>query len=209
MSRNIEEIKIPFKEQFRDAMLEGRKICTTRTKRYGEVGDIFEAFGAKFEIVGVCPSIALWVGNFLYKEEGFDCPAEFHKIWKRLHPRLASEVAVFVHFFQRCQLFSQPLTDEEELEGELAAMVSILCEDYYKARTEAERLGTQKFVTKTGTRELSTLLHQKIEEAVKQTLKEVGDRLRGYQKKGLVWAGELEEITTFCEQALSGDKGGE
>lgn len=105
-------IKIPFKEQFRDAMLSGKKICTTRTKRYGEVGDIFEAFDAEFELVGVCPTIALWVGNFLYKEEGFEVAWDFHKIWRKLHPRLDKSAVVYVHFFRQ---ISQLLVPQGEL----------------------------------------------------------------------------------------------
>ena len=97
----MKEINIPFKEQFQKAILEGQKICTTRTKIYGKIGDRFRVFNAEFEIIAVCPSIALWVGNYLYKEEGFENPGNFHILWGKIHPRLRPDTVVFVHFFKR------------------------------------------------------------------------------------------------------------
>jgi len=97
----MKQIRIPFKEQFRGAVLSGQKTCTTRTNVYGKTGDQFEAFGVTFELVLVVPSIALWVGNFLYREEGFEAPGEFHLLWDKMHPRLKREAIVFVHIFKR------------------------------------------------------------------------------------------------------------
>jgi len=101
MDRKYIEVRIPFKEQFKEPMLSGQKIATTRTRAYGKPGDVFEAFGARFEIIAVVPSIALWVGNFLYLEEGFDQPGDFHKLWDKMHPRLKREALVFVHIFRK------------------------------------------------------------------------------------------------------------
>ena len=97
----MKEINLPFRKQFELPMLNGQKVCTTRTKIYGKVGDRFPAFGAKFEIIAICSSVAMWVGNYLYKEEGFEQPGEFHKLWEKLHPRLRRDAIVFVHFFKR------------------------------------------------------------------------------------------------------------
>lgn len=99
----MKEVRIPFKEQFREAMLSGKKTCTTRTKQYGKPEDCFRVFDAEFELIVVVPSIAMWVGNYLYKEEGFDQPGEFHKLWGKMHARLAREAIVFVHVFKRVQ----------------------------------------------------------------------------------------------------------
>ena len=97
----MSEINLPFRKQFELPMLNGQKVCTTRTKIYGKVGDEFLAFGASFEFVAICSSVAMWVGNYLYKEEGFEQPGEFHKLWEKLHPRLRRDAIVFVHFFKR------------------------------------------------------------------------------------------------------------
>ncbi len=93
-------INFPFAEQFKDAMVSGKKVCTTRTKMFGQAGDLFEVFGAKFELVAVIPSIVLWVANYLYKQEGFQQPKEFSKAWQKVHPRLAPNAMVFVHIFK-------------------------------------------------------------------------------------------------------------
>jgi len=37
------KVYMPFKECFREPMLNGRKIMTSRTKRMGEAGDTFQA----------------------------------------------------------------------------------------------------------------------------------------------------------------------
>lgn len=96
----MKEIRIPFKEIFRLAMVSGQKICTMRTRIYGQRGDQFEAFGKRFELVIVIPVIAFVAGNFLYREEGFEQPGEFHKLWEELHPRLDSNAIVFLHVFK-------------------------------------------------------------------------------------------------------------
>ena len=44
---------IPFRPEFKDKMLKGLKTATSRTKKYGNAGDTFNAFGATFRIIHV------------------------------------------------------------------------------------------------------------------------------------------------------------
>lgn len=100
------KVHIPFQEQFREAMLSGRKVCTSRTKWYGKVGDTFEVFGATFEVTE-CESESLWyVKENLYGLEGFDSPAQFDQCWSHLHPRkgFCPEQVVWIHWFKRVEV---------------------------------------------------------------------------------------------------------
>ena len=62
--------RLPFGERFRYPILHGKKICTSRTKKYGNVGDIFEAFGKEFTLIEVEKKSLNEVAYVLYKEEG-------------------------------------------------------------------------------------------------------------------------------------------
>ena len=84
-------------------MLSGRKICTTRTKRYGRVGDIFKAFREKFEIINV-DKYFLGQATFLFSyKDGFESPDEMKEFWKKLHSRKGfdPQQKVFVHWFRK------------------------------------------------------------------------------------------------------------
>lgn len=79
-------IKIPFREEFREPMLNGKKTMTTRSKKYGEEGDLFEAFGAFFRLILVSKwPLSLVAEN--YDLEGMDSKEEFIEIWEKIHPR--------------------------------------------------------------------------------------------------------------------------
>jgi len=95
------QIEIPFQDDFKDRMLQGRKEITSRSKRYGHEGDIFEAFGARFLLRWVRRIPLRFVAQYFYKGEGFSYPGEFIKCWKRLHPRKGYSPGqlVYAHFF--------------------------------------------------------------------------------------------------------------
>ena len=97
------EISIPFQERWRDAILDGSKSATTRTKRYGSPGDPFEAFGSEFELVSVEKLTLQDVSETLYQEEGCGSAREFRELWAKLHPRkgFVPHQAVYVHRFRR------------------------------------------------------------------------------------------------------------
>ena len=95
------KVKIPFKAEFKDRILSGRKTCTSRTKKYGEVGDTFDAFGAEFILDKVLRVNLNFVAYNFYKEEGFEAPAQFIVCWNKIHPNLwDNQLLVWVHFFR-------------------------------------------------------------------------------------------------------------
>jgi hypothetical protein len=95
------EVKIPFQECWRGAMLEQHKVCTSRNKRYGKPGDTFQAFEAEFEIVAVAKITLQDVSSNLYIQEGCSSPEELERLWADLHPRrgFLPEQPVYVHWF--------------------------------------------------------------------------------------------------------------
>ena len=94
-------VVIPFQEQFREAMLAGRKTCTSRTKLYGRAGDTFEAFEATFKLTETHQCPLDFVTVMLFQHEGLRSPEEFKTVWCRLHPRKGwiPDLLVWVHHF--------------------------------------------------------------------------------------------------------------
>lgn len=97
------KVRVPFKTQFRDMMLSGKKTMTSRTKRYGEVGDTFDGFGATFQITNVMRCSLLLVANEYYLEEGCNSDYDFVQLWKQIHPRkgFMPNQMVYVHTFEK------------------------------------------------------------------------------------------------------------
>jgi len=100
---NSKLVAIPFKGEFREAMLSGRKTMTSRYKRYGEPGDYFKAFGKTFTIISVRKVQLSHVKDSFYYSEGFESPREFAKVWALLHPRrgFRPRDEVYLHSFRR------------------------------------------------------------------------------------------------------------
>jgi hypothetical protein len=84
-------------------MLEGRKTCTSRTRRIGQQGDIFVAFGKLFEIVHVDQMTVGEIAARLYCEEGFDSREAFLEELARIYPRTGRnpDAHMWVHKFVR------------------------------------------------------------------------------------------------------------
>lgn len=81
------EIEIPFNEWSRQKLFDYKKWATTRTKRYGEIGDEFHVSGYYY-MIDLVIKVPLWfVKNCLYESEGCDSPIEFVKIWRKIHKR--------------------------------------------------------------------------------------------------------------------------
>lgn len=95
-------IKVPFWEQFRIPMFRGDKTMTTRSKKYGEQGDVFEAFGAVWEIICVKKLPIGVVAEEFYDSEGFDTKEDFIELWKKIHPKVGFQPTreYWVHLFR-------------------------------------------------------------------------------------------------------------
>jgi len=96
-------VYIPFSSQFKEAMLSGKKHMTTRTKRYGQVVDVFDAFGATFLILAVEKRELSNVAVYHFKDEGFDCMSDFVNCWIKIHPRKGfdGDQKVWIHRFRK------------------------------------------------------------------------------------------------------------
>lgn len=94
---------IPFLAEFHADLLAGQKTMTSRSKRYGQMGDRFTLAGATFELLTVEKLRLGEVASNYFKEEGFQDPAGFIAIWNKIHPRKTfwSETPVWVHRFRR------------------------------------------------------------------------------------------------------------
>ena len=101
----IMNIKIPFMAEWHNVMLDGKKTCTSRNKRYGKIGDTFEVFGARYEITQIEQRNLLEVTANFYLAEGCETSNEFIAVWDKIYPHKlwrGSQI-VWVHHFKRLQ----------------------------------------------------------------------------------------------------------
>ena len=96
------KVKIPFYARFKEPLLNGTKTWTSRTKRYGKIGDTFDAFGATFAITDIKHWHLSFVTNH-WKEEGCESREDFIQLWQKIHPRKGYDPyqQVYVHIFRR------------------------------------------------------------------------------------------------------------
>lgn len=99
------EVKIPFLPRFKEVMLNGKKTMTSRTRKYGEIGDTFKAFEATFQLTNVEKLALFYVANNYYREEGLQSKEEFIEGWEQIHPRKGydSNQIVWVHVFKKME----------------------------------------------------------------------------------------------------------
>ncbi len=97
------EITIPFRDDMKKAILEGRKSATTRNKRYGKEGDTFMLDGQKFVLRYIHKMPLDAVARNLWMEEGCSSKEQFIEIWKQIHPRAGfiARQLVYVHEFTK------------------------------------------------------------------------------------------------------------
>jgi len=98
----MSEIVIKFKPYFKEPLLSGVKVCTARTKRMGEPGDVFMAFGSQFELLSV-EEVRLYEVASLWREEGCTSEDHFKHVWREIHPVVGYDQyqLVKLHRFKR------------------------------------------------------------------------------------------------------------
>lgn len=96
------KITLPFKPIFRSPMLNGVKVMTCRTARYGAPGDVFDAFGAEFELTHVMRMQLQYVERDCWQQEGATSREHFRTIWIDIHPRrgFVEDELVWAHCFK-------------------------------------------------------------------------------------------------------------
>ena len=81
------EIEIPFNDWSKKRLINQTKKATSRTKKYGEVGDTFIVDGLVYTLELII-KVPLWfVAEDLYRSEGANSVDDFVSIWKEIHPR--------------------------------------------------------------------------------------------------------------------------
>lgn len=84
-------------------MLDGRKTVTSRTKPLGMPGDVFPAFGARFELLSVGQRAYGDIARELYAPEGCETEEEFRAavrgIWWGKEPK--DDRMMYLHTFRR------------------------------------------------------------------------------------------------------------
>ena len=99
------QVKIPFLPQFKNSMLSGQKTVTSRTRRYGQTGDTFQAWGETFELREVALMLLSSARDRYYLQEGFPSSSAFEACWEALHPVKGydPEQVVFAHSFVKLE----------------------------------------------------------------------------------------------------------
>lgn len=98
---SMTKVTIPFLERFKEPMLNGTKTMTSRSKKYGNVGDTFDAFEATFEITEVGRLKLGDIASF-WKEEGMGSIDDFWKTWAQIHPlKNSMEDIFYFHKFKK------------------------------------------------------------------------------------------------------------
>lgn len=93
-------IEMSMDPQWVPALESGAKTATTRVKKKGDVGDIFEIDGHRYLITNVvCMSMYAAVHIF-HHDEGFDEWTDMRDALLRYYPDLANNDQVFVHEFK-------------------------------------------------------------------------------------------------------------
>ncbi len=96
------EVFIPFSPEMVDAVERGDKICTSRYKKYGDIGDITPIGDKRYRIIGVIQPRLQTVSDLLFGAEGFTSNTEFENFWVKLHPKRGwrPDDRVYTHFFE-------------------------------------------------------------------------------------------------------------
>ncbi len=94
---------LPFTPEMAAAVRAGHKICTSRTSRYGNVGDVLLSDAGSLRILRIMQLSLAHVARELYGAEGFGSPEAFIDTWKRIHPRAGwrPDQIVWVHVFEQ------------------------------------------------------------------------------------------------------------
>jgi hypothetical protein len=97
------EVEIPFNVWSIGKLKEGVKTATTRTTKYGEPGDTFQAIGNNYEITDVKKVKLGEVKKNWWNIEGAKNKQEFENVWIGIHPKSGwtPDKLVYIHFFRK------------------------------------------------------------------------------------------------------------
>lgn len=95
-------VSIPFSREMRQAIVQGRKCCTTRCGVVCDIGDTFLVASKTYRVLCIEKRPLKTVRNQLFRMEGCESPPEFETLWRRLHRGCFSADSLFyVYWFAR------------------------------------------------------------------------------------------------------------
>lgn len=100
------DFEIPMNGWSEDKLYKGQKTATTRTTRYGDPGDRFEAVGNIYALTHVVKVPLEVVADHFWEEEGCEDRAEFLEVWNDIHYRRGyeSDWEVWLHLFRKVKM---------------------------------------------------------------------------------------------------------
>lgn len=92
---------LPFRPYFVKRIADGKKRCTARTQKYGEVGDRLKTAAGTIELTEVARVPLEVVRDHYWPDEGCESPEDFERVWNAIHPRKGYDPAqqVWLHRF--------------------------------------------------------------------------------------------------------------
>jgi len=98
-------IEIPFTLWSKAMINKNKKRATTRTKKYGNVGDTFTVDGRKFKILYIHKYPLGFIRDYFWKIEGANNPNEFVDAWEAIHNRkgFVENQIVWFHLFEEAK----------------------------------------------------------------------------------------------------------
>jgi hypothetical protein len=96
------DVEIKFSKRNENAILEGKKFCTSRREQKGAIGDTFYLGNGVFIITEVIVKTLWDVAHYHYIEEGYESPEAFAIDWYGLHRgHFKPNQIVYVHWFSK------------------------------------------------------------------------------------------------------------
>ena len=93
-------ISLSFSPEMESAILQGRKVCTTRREIHGQTGDRFLIRDLEYRIVDVVESTLSDISEYYYLLKGFSEPQELCDFWARCYGvHWDGGQTGYVHFF--------------------------------------------------------------------------------------------------------------
>lgn len=96
-------IFLPMRPHNRTQCLNGQKTATSRTRKFGNVGDFFQLGDSYFELTNVTTAKLKDVAEKCFKAEGFTTSEAFIREWQSIHPYKGyrPEQLVYYHEFKK------------------------------------------------------------------------------------------------------------
>ena len=92
-------ITLAFAPEMEDAIIAGKKCCTTRREKHGEVGDLFVVRDRVYRICHIHHCLLYSARDGYYDAEGFEFPGDFQEFWTKNVERFDHSKIVHLHFF--------------------------------------------------------------------------------------------------------------